>query len=384
MTAPARQTISVEDLHAELVRRLPEVLHRWAPPAPGSFTKNGQYFTLNPGRADRSVGSFKVNVDGPDAGKWHDFATRQHGDLIDLIALQSGCSVRDAFAQARAFLGLETETPQQRAAREAATAAWKDQQRAARRADDQRRRDARRRAHGLWLSGQERLAGTPVEDYLRARAIDLAALGRQPRALRFHPECWYVAEQIDPETGEITTARRKLPAMLAAITDLDGRTIGCHRTYLARGPGGIWAKAPVPDAKKVLGEVKGGTIRLSSGIGPRGGKGGPLNDCPPGTRLLMAEGIETALSAVMLRPDARVVAAVSLGNMAAARLPANVAELVLISDGDDHAQAQAAFSAAITTHSAAGRCVRVWRPAAPGEDLNDALRRAQAQQQGKT
>jgi Toprim domain len=180
------------------------------------------------------------------------------------------------------------------------------------------------------------------------------------------------------------------PAMVAAMTNLMGKTVAVHRTWLQIGPDGRWGKLRVPhpsdpgaflDAKKVYGWEAGCAIRLSSGIGPKGGKGAPLADCPPGTRVYIAEGIETALSARVMQPDARVLAAYSLGNMARVALPDNVAEVVLIADHDISEQAQAQLQVAIDAHADKGRMVRVWRSDVPGEDLNDALMRRRREQQ---
>ena len=386
-----RHTHSIEAIKQMLIDRIEDVVHLHAPAAPGSYRKGELYFTLNPGRADRSVGSFVVHMSGPRAGQWHDYAMsgrEAHGDLIDLIGLSLGLNAAQAIAEARRYLGLEVDTPEARRARAEAAERAK-----ARRAEEERQKRARaetgkRNARGLWLSGQAGIPRPPVEDYLRRRGIDLRALGRQPGALRYHPEVTYIAEReaFDPETGEVLTDDRgrpiiervahKLPAMLAAIVNGAGEIIACHRTYLARQPDGRWTKAALPDAKKVLGEYRGGCVRLSTGLGESGKRGKALNQCPPGTRVFLAEGIETALSAVVLRPEARVVAGVSIRGMAAVDLPANVAEVVLIADHDTHPSAQAAFQAVIETHAKAGRLVRVWRSPAEGEDLNDALMRA--------
>lgn len=381
MPDPRPHTVSIEAIKQGLIDRIEDVVARCAPPAPGSYRKGELYFTLNPGRADRTVGSFVVHMHGPRAGQWHDYAMsgrEAHGDLIDLIGISLGLSAPDAIREARAWLGFENDTPDMRRAREAGAiraAERRKQQEADRRREAEKRR---KWAEGLWLSGQEGLRGTPVEAYLRGRGIDLALLGRQPRAIRFHPAVLYLeqVEQIDADTGEVTVRleRKHFPAMLSAIVNGAGKIMACHRTYLAEGPSG-WTKAALPDAKKVLGEYRGGSVRLSSGIGPRGGKAARLSECPPGTRVYIAEGIETGLSAMILRPEARVLAAVALANMAAVELPANVAEVVLIADADEHEQAQAALQAAVQAHANAGRLVRVWRSDVPGEDLNDVLRR---------
>ena len=371
-----RQTVSLEEIKDRLLAQVDAVQARYAPEAPGSYRKGHLFFTLNPGRADRSVGSFCLHLSGPKAGRWYDYATAPRGgDLLDLIGMSCNLSATDAIKEARAFLGLDTETPELKRIRDEAAAIARARRKAEEAQIAERAAEKAKWAEGLWLSAQEKIAGTPVDYYLKGRGIDLAQLGHQPRAIRYHPQCHYLDEITDPETGEVTTQRLKMPAMVTAISR-GAKTVACHRTYLATGPDGTWTKANVPDAKKVLGSYAGGSIRLSSGIGPRGGKAAPLADCPPGTRVYIAEGIETALSAVILRPEARVLAAGSLFNLSQIELPANVAEVVLISDHDPSPKNQAAFKAAIEAHAAKGRRVRVWQSERPGEDLNDALKRA--------
>ena len=366
-----RAVHSVDDIKAALLERIEDVVATYAPAAPGAYRDRELYFTLNPGRFDRSVGSFVINMSGPKAGQWHDFSGGTHGDLIDLMGLALGLSPRDAFAEARRYLGLDTESPEDRRKRAERAAAAR-----ARRAEDEAKARAkaetyRKRAQALWLSGQERIAGTPVAHYLAGRGIDLAALGYQPRAIRFHPECYYRFKGTDPETGEILDISRKLPAMITAISQ-GAAHVATHRTYLARRADGNWGKANLPDAKKVLGDYRGGSIRLSNGLGPKGGRGCPLSQCPPGTRVYVAEGIETALSICMALPTARVLAAVGLSNLASIELPDNVAELVIVADADESPAAQEQLQRAIAAHAKA-RTVRLWQSRTPGADLNDEL-----------
>jgi hypothetical protein len=372
----ARQTYSLEQIKDMLHARIDQVAHHYAPPASGSYTDRHLYFTLNPGRADRSVGSFCIHVSGPKVGRWNDYATGDKGDVIDLIALNLGCSLSDAVREARAFLGLETDSPELRVARAKAAERAKEQRLAAEREDAARAEKLARQAEGIFLSAEPDITGTPVEYYLRGRGIDLDLLPRLPGSIRYHHALQWYEETTDPETGEVTTVREKLPGMVAAIVNGRGKIIGVHRTYLAWTQDGRVVKADVSAAKKVLGRALGGRIGLSSGDGPRGGKGAPLAQCPPGTRVYIAEGIETALSAVILKPEARVLACVSLANMGQIELPRNVAEVVLLSDNDTNPQALAQFQAAVDAHARAGRRVRVWRSDVPGEDLNDALQRA--------
>lgn len=383
-----RQQVSIEDIKDGLLARLDVLVHQLAPPAPDSYTtRQDRYFTLNPGRADRSVGSFCVTMSGPKAGRWQDYASGDHGDILDLVALAINTDGPGAIRWARAWLGLEHESPEDRRRREEAAARMKAQ-----RADAARRQaeaDARRRkvAEGIWLSAREDLRGTPVDHYLRGRGIDLQALPHPPRAIRYHAECrYYWTEDLtDPATGEVRTVsrHRPLPAMVTAIARGRG-IIDCHRTYLALDDAGAWVKAPLPDAKKVLTDYTGGSIRLSGEAGPRGGFI-RLRQAPEGARVYVTEGIENALSLMMIRalrglPPAFVVAAGSLWNMGHVELPQAIGEVVLAADNDGHAEARAALDQAVRFHQAAGRTVRVWRSDVPGEDLNDALKRVLKEQ----
>lgn len=377
MTDPRRP--SLDDIKDMLLGQIEAVVHHFAPPAPGSYTLHGQYFTLNPGRGDRSVGSFVVRMTGRDAGRWNDFATGSRGDILDLCGLaelgDGRTDVKVSLRAARAFLGLDDADPQAEKRRaEAARRAKAQREQAARDEADKRER-RRRLAHRIWLEGAEDITGTPVDLYLRHRGIRLERLPRPVRALRFLPRCQY--QHTDNETGEVFEG--VFPAMAAAITDASGVFQGIHRTFLDR-QGGAWVKAPVPVAKKVLGNAWGHGINLWAGIGPRGGKPASLPKCPPGTEVYLTEGIEDALSLALILPEARAVAAISLGNLRAIQLPRNVARLVLIADQDEGEKQQAELARAVEAHQQAGRVVHVWKNRHGGKDLNDALRDAMQRQ----
>lgn len=79
-------------------------------------------------------------------------------------------------------------------------------------------------------------------------------------SLRFHPRCYYRPEGDGPtETW---------PAMVAAVTDLEGRITGAHRTWLA--PDGF-GKAPVATPPRAMGGLLGHTVR-SGHLPPRHGQ----------------------------------------------------------------------------------------------------------------
>jgi len=71
---------------------------------PGGHIANGEYVVRNPTRADRSAGSFKVNLR---SGRWADFATGDKGgDPISLVAYLEGVRPYDAAVLLAGMLGV--------------------------------------------------------------------------------------------------------------------------------------------------------------------------------------------------------------------------------------------------------------------------------------
>jgi hypothetical protein len=155
--------------------------------------------------------------------------------------------------------------------------------------------------------------------------------------------------------------------MVAAICDKSGQLAGVHRTWLEQHHG-IWCKAKIVAPKKVLGRMSGGAIPLWRGV-----PGVRLVSAPEGSGLVLAEGIETALSIAIACPERRVMAAISVGNMAALCLPATISDIVIAAENDGYnPQAAAALQRAIDRFASEGRSVRVARSPV-GNDMNDAL-----------
>src|SRR3546814_12379053 len=69
------------------------------------------------------------------------------------------------------------------------------------------------------------ITGTVAQSYLRRRGITDV---RHGDPLRFHPRCWYRGDDEDPRDR----LRDAWPAIIAAVTDLDGTISGAHRTWL--------------------------------------------------------------------------------------------------------------------------------------------------------
>ena len=211
---------------------------------------------------------------------------------------------------------------------------WKPDPREIERRKSEEDADRRRRielARRCWAEAGP-ISGTLGERYLRARGITCPL----PPTLKFSPTCWH---------GPSAT---RAPALIVAVS-IGGKVVGVHRTYLAE-PG---IKA-FDNAKLMLGRCAGGAVRLSGGPGP----------------LLVAEGIETALSLLSALPDdhPRVWAALSTSGMAGLILPPDPGELVIAPDGDD--AGRKAANKLADRASAAGWLVRIMK-CPDGADWND-------------
>ena len=138
--------------------------------------------------------------------------------------------------------------------------------------------------------------------------------------------------------------------MVALVTDVTDRPAAIHRTYLRPGGKG---KAPVDPDKMSLGPVRGNAVRLA----------------PSTAELMVGEGIETCLSAMMVgRPAWAAASAMGLGALA---LPDEVRSVTILVDGDSDAGERAAMTAAARWQGT-GRRVLLCR-APPGKDFNDLL-----------
>ena len=190
-----------------------------------------------------------------------------------------------------------------------------------------------RQALTLWQEAQP-IEGTPAEAYLRSRGLDLT-----PRALRFHGQAWHGP-----------TAQR-LPAMVALVEGCDLPAV--HRTWLKTDGS---AKAEVEPTKAMLGSVQGGAVRLLEGQG----------------RLVVAEGIETALSLAcgLLEGPASLWAALSTSGLRGLRLPTTPGALTIATDGDE--AGRTAGHALATRAHGLGWHVQMF-PAPEGRDWNDVL-----------
>jgi hypothetical protein len=259
--------------------------------------RQGRYWTVGDVRNTPGRSMF-VRLSGPEsgpgaAGHWTDAASTEYGDLLDVIRESCGfIDFRDVAEEARRFLSLPPPEPR-RNPKPVRTPVPAGSPEAAQR---------------LFAMSQP-IRRTLVETYLRNRAITmLAGTG----ALRFHPCCYYRPDEHSPtETW---------PAMIAAVTDLDGRITGAHRTWL--DPNGFAAvrlgKAPIDTQRKAMGGLLGHAVRF-----------GAADDV-----LAAGEGIETMLSLRCALPAMPMAAALSANHLAALLLPPALRRLYIVRDAD--------------------------------------------------
>lgn len=224
---------------------------------------------------------------GP-AGKWTDAATGEHGDLLDVIRESCGLvDFRDVADEARTFLSMPPPEPEPREHQRQNPAPHGSP-------------DAARRLVRM----SQPIFGTLVQAYLRERGItDLRGTG----SLSYHPRCYYRPDEYSPtETW---------PAMIAAVTDLDGKITGAHRTWLdpCRRD-----KAPIDTPRRAMGDLLGNAVRF--GIG--------------GEVIAAGEGIETVLSLRQVLPDMPMLAALSAAHLAAILFPDTLRRLYIVRDSD--------------------------------------------------
>jgi hypothetical protein len=158
-------------------------------------------------------------------------------------------------------------------------------------------------ARRLFRAGRP-VPGTPAEAYLRARGI--TARLDWP-ALRYHPSVYYRAdERADLELW---------PALLAAVTTLDGTISGVQRTWLDRERS---AKAPLADPRRAMGYLLGNGVRFGQATDIAGA----------------GEGIETMLALKSMLPGLPIIAGLSANHLAALDLPASLRRLYVARDND--------------------------------------------------
>lgn len=328
-------------------------------PDPKGYFSGAYYHCRNPGRADRTVGSFFVLITGPRAGFWRDQATGEQGDIFHLVQLAMALEPGDAIRWLADWTGVRKLSGPALMARQAE---WREEEARQAHEDERELEEQRRRAKALWLSGKPLsppafgAPASPAWRYLtEARAINFERIGSVPSLLR-----WLPAHR-HRESGQ------EWPCIVAGVVDLAGAIIAVHRTWLL--PDGS-DKAPVTPNRKVWPRgFSGGVTWLSRG----GSKYGPIDAGRRGETgiVIYGEGIEDGLTAAMGEPSARVAAMLNLYNLAFLADVDCAAGYVVLRDNDwTKPEAVAAFDEGFARLRSFGKpCEAISSP--HGKDFND-------------
>jgi len=202
--------------------------------------------------------------------------------------------------------------------------------------EKQRYDDFSPNARRLWQSATA-ISDSPAVQYLAQRGL-----------LRGSDQLHYLARTPLGPRGAV----QFLPAMLAAVTT-DIGIIAVHRTFLDLASGKL---AAFERPKRALGTLNCGAVRLAP---------------PVQGRLGLAEGIESALSAMQLFD---IPCWATLGNerFGLVAIPESVGELHLFIDND--AGGALAEQRALKAYAAPHRVIHSRAPASPGFDWNDDLK----------
>jgi hypothetical protein len=277
---------------SELARRLAQDAEAVCRRYLSNGRREGRYWLVGdvrnaPGR------SLFVRLTGPESGKgavgkWTDAATGEHGDLLDVIRESARCAdFVEAIDEARRFLRLPRDDPPTELGKSLIQAP----------------KASSEAARSLFHMSRP-IIGTLAERYLRHRGMTML---HDLDSLRFHPRCYYRPEK--------SSAVETWPAMVAAVTDLDGKITGAHRTWLDRSGRD---KAPIATPRRAMGDLCGHGVRF----------GAPLDVVATG------EGIETVLSVRCLVPAMPMIAALSSAHLAALLLPSTLHRLYVLRDND--------------------------------------------------
>lgn len=357
-------------IKAQLQDRIREVCQRLLP---DGKDEGGQWVSFNPVEADYLPGrlpALKIRLRGGVVGAWKDWRCSKSGDVIKLVAYLEHTDTSGALVWARDFLGIRNMTRADREAMRKVEAKRKE----SREREDEQRRLKKLAAAGRLFSEKTTPIGamTPAEHHARAyfaaRKVPLDQVPQlNPDTFRFAAATeWWNGAKWENQGGRKFKAAPgpSFPAIHSAMRAWNGEITCCHVTFLdPLKP----KKAPVEPAKLMFGAALGSVIEISMGAG-----GVPFWQAAEPGPLVIAEGIETALSFAVAVPEARIWAGGSLAGIGAAPVHLPCVGWVLFARDNNvgNPQAQKQFDKALGQLEASGKHIVV-EASHVGDDFND-------------
>ncbi len=277
--------------------------------------------------------SLKVTLNGIHAGKWKDWANEHHhGDLLQLIKLQQNCNTPRAIEYAKNLASIPEPSPDLAAKRK------KKKQ------EDEAKQQAynelnKQKAFAIFNNAKP-INNSLAERYLLSRGISKQII-RECANLRYEWSC---------ENYQGNGIMHYYPALVARVCDGEGKFLGIQRTFLTQEGK---KRSDLIESKKALARTQGGAVYFPAEISDK---------------LILAEGIETALSLKMAFPLTSVAASLSANMMLDYQLPAKYAKLIIARDeGEAGENFALALQSRLIGH---GIPATIIKPA-NGDDFND-------------
>ena len=296
-------------------------------------------------------GSFSVVLRGTQAGAWSDFETGEKGkDLISLYKTIYSVDFKQAIEELAKDCGLRKEGTKSNKVSDQRLREDKLKNQKLEKAFQQEKITHAKKIYDKGFSIKATLAETYLRRYRGIKA-------KLPEDFRFSPGIPH------PDTRELT------PALIVPIRDKEQSIIGIVRIFLNKE--GDKLNGQILDAKNNtiaitskanLGLMKGGAVHIQSGI-------------IPGT-LWVAEGVETALSIAKARPNAAVLASLSVSQLKGIPVGPEIQKVIICADNDGpEFRTKKAVLSAVEHHLSNGRRVFIAMPYSPQKcDFNDLLR----------
>lgn len=364
-----RDRSEIAAIKAGLQARIEEVCRRLLPHG----RRDGPHWAAyNPFVAgdERKDPALKVGLKA-DPGAWRDWRNGDKGDVIDLIAFANRTDRAGALKWARDFLGLQSMSREERAKMER-DARLAEKRRAEKAVKDRAFKlvEADRLFNRASRIGEGGAAERHARAYFKARGCALDDVPHlNPYSFRFSGASeWWKGAKWETADGRRfkSEAGPEFPAVHSAMRGATGAVACCHVTFLDPIQP---AKAPVTPPKLMFGEALGTAIEVACGPAAK-----PFWMAETAAPLIIAEGIETALSLAIAIPEARVWAAGSLAGIGAAPVALDcVAAVTVARDnnfGNDQAQAQ--LDRALEALARTGKRVDVMASHV-GDDFNDLM-----------
>ncbi|WP_281932159.1 toprim domain-containing protein [Roseibium album] len=368
----------IDEVKQLLIARIEEVCH-WL--LPDGRRIGGKWKANNP-LTDKQGQTPELNVwlTGQ-VGSWKDFRSGDKGDVFGLVAFIHGTDFAGAMKLAKDFLGIRSMSAEER----------RNNQRRARiereRNDDAaRRKEARLRAEceKRFLAGFPYDGGTPAEVHARAywleaRGIDIDAVPNLDKSsFRFAPsvEYWPLADwRCEGKRWIKAKDGPHFPAIIAAMRGPMGQFVDHHVTFLDPVKPDKATLPLTPKGNKRSPRLMrcpnlGAVIRVSHG--PEGLPPEQSNQPHP---LILAEGVETALSLALALPEARVWSCGSINGIRNAPVKFPFASALFVAGENDWEKetAQNQLQAALEELETSGKPLELMLSHV-GSDFNDLMK----------